>query len=181
MEEKQGHNKNPSERLHESLQELIGLHRQLYEIVKYEHEAITQADTKATYEAVANKEALLHWIHRAELERQSIALELRDSENIDDSAQPTLKEWIIHFQSKDPELANRLQSDLSALMVLVDRVKRQNQINGGLINQSLKHINNMKGNIFGETVPQGKTYNQLGQKNQSQGGTHAPRLVSKEV
>lgn len=181
MEEQQDQNSNPGKRLHESLQNLIGLHRQLYEITKHEHEAITQADTKATYESVANKEALIHWIHQAELERQAVTLALKKSEGFDEDSNPSLKELILHYQSLNPELATRLQADLSALVILVERVKKQNQINGGLIEQSLKHINNMKGNIFGETTHQGKTYNQMGQKNQAGGTPHGPRLVSKEV
>ncbi len=181
MENKQDQEINPGERLHESLQNLIGLHRQLYEIVKSEHEAITQADTKATYEAVANKEALIHWIYQAEQERQAITVELKQSEGIEDSNARTLKEIILHYQVKEPALSNRLQSDLSALVILVERVKKQNQMNGSLIDHSLKHINNMKGNIFGETTHQGKTYNQMGQKNQAGGNAHGPRLISKEV
>ncbi|MBU6152691.1 MAG: flagellar export chaperone FlgN [Bdellovibrionales bacterium] len=181
MEKEQDQKNSPGNRLHESLQGLIGLHRQLYEIVKHEHEAITQADTKATYEAVANKEALLHWIHQAELERQALSLELKSFESLPDESNPTLKELIIHYQVKSPELASRLQADLNALVILVERVKKQNQVNGSLISQSLKHINNMKGNIFGETTHQGKTYNQLGQKNQAAGNPHGPRLISKEV
>jgi len=181
MEKEQGNVLSHGERLHSSLQDLIGLHRQLYEIVKLEHEAITQADTKGTYEAIANKEALIHWIHQAELARQVVARQLRESENLDNSEIPTLKELIIHFQVKNPDLANRLQSDLSALVILVDRVKKQNETNGKLVEQSLKHINNMKGNIFGETTHQGKTYNQMGQKNQAPSNSHGPRLISKEV
>lgn len=172
---------NPGERLHQALQGLIGLHRQLYEIVKAEHEAITQADTKATYEAVANKEALIHWIHQAELERQAISFELNSHEALDAGQSPSLKELILHYQSTNPGLSARLQSDLNALVILVERVKKQNEINGTLIEQSLKHINNMKGNIFGETTHQGKTYNQMGQKNQNAGSAHGPRLISKEV
>jgi flagellar biosynthesis/type III secretory pathway chaperone len=181
MENERDSKNSPGDRLHESLQNLIGLHRQLYEIVKQEHEAITQADTKGTYEAVANKEALIHWIHQAELERQAITLELEDLEPANGGNSVTLKEVILHFQVSRPDLSAKLQSDLSALVVLVERVKRQNQINGNLIDQSLKHINNMKGNIFGETTHQGKTYNQMGQKNQAGGTPHGPRLISKEV
>jgi hypothetical protein len=181
MEKEQDQKTNPGDRLHESLQNLIGLHRQLYEIVKHEHEAIVQADTKATYEALANKEALIHWIHQAEMERQAITLELKDSEGFAEATNPSLKELILHYQVKQPELTSRLQSDLSALVILVERVKKQNQLNGSLIDQSLKHINNMKGNIFGETTHQGKTYNQMGQKNQAGGTPHGPRLISKEV
>jgi len=172
---------NPGDQLHECLQELIGLHRQLYEVVKTEHEAVTQADTKATYEAVANKEALIHWIHGEELNRQAVARRIRDDEGIPGEHAPTLKEIIVCFQSRDPGLAQRLQSDLQTLVVLVERIKKQNSLNDALIAESLGHINNMKANIFGETTHQGRTYNQQGQKNQANSNAHGPRLISKEV
>jgi len=149
--------------------------------VKTEHEAITQADTKATYEAVTNKEALIHWIHREELNRQVITQAIRSEENIPSDHPLTLKELIIRFQSRDSELSSKLQGDLQALLVLVERIKKQNELNGSLVSQSLNHINNMKSNIFGETTHQGKTYNQMGQKNQANSNAHGPRLVSKEV
>ncbi len=176
MEENQNASGNPYERLHDSLQELIGLHRQLYEVVKAEHEAITQADTKGTYEAVANKEALIHWIHREELNRQVIAQALPESDR-----SPSLRDIIASLQGRNNDLADRLQADLHALVVLVERIRTQNRLNGELVDRSLGHINNMKANIFGETTHQGKTYNQNGQKNQAGSNAHGPRLISKEV
>jgi flagellar biosynthesis/type III secretory pathway chaperone len=181
MEKEQNGIQNPGEKLHESLQGLIGLHRQLYEVVKSEHEAITQADMKATYEAVTNKEALIHWIHREELGRQAVTLEICATENIPAHPSPSLKEIIARIQPRNPDLGTRLMADLNALLILVDRIKKQNELNGTLVGQSLGHINNMKANIFGETTHQGRTYNQMGQKNQANSNAHGPRLISKEV
>lgn len=181
METLSQNSSSQGEILHESLQKLIGLHRQLYELVKLEHEAITQADTKGTYEAVANKEAVIHWIHQEELNRQAITHLLVQSEGVNVEGSASLRGIIIHYQVKRPELSNRLQSDLSALVVLVERIKKQNDINGELIQLSLRHIGNMKNNIFGETTHQAKTYNQMGQKNQANANAHGPRLISKEV
>ena len=158
---------NPGEKLHESLQELIGLHRQLYEVVKSEHEAITQADMKATYEAVTNKEALVHWIHREELNRQAITQRIRVQEGIPGDHQPALREIISRILPRNADLSSKLQADLQALIILVERIKKQNELNGALVSESLEHINNMKSNIFGETTHQGRTYNQQGQKNQA--------------
>ena len=180
MEENIPSNQIISERLHESLQELIGLHRQLYETVKTEHEAITNADLKLTYDAAANKEALVHWINQSELSRQAIVYTLAQAEGIN-PATPSLREIIIHFQGKNLELSNKLQTDLTTLIVLVDRVKKQNEINGKLLEASLRHVNAMKRNIFGETTHQAKTYNQQGLKNQGSANAHGPRLISKEV
>jgi flagellar biosynthesis/type III secretory pathway chaperone len=166
--------------LHETLQDLIGLHRQLYEVVKSENEAITQADVKATYEAASAKEALIHWIHQAELSRQAVVRTWCEAESIA-APDATLRNLILREQGRNPGLADRLQADLSALLVLVERIKKQNELNGSLVNESLKHIQNMKQNIFGETNPKAATYNQSGQRNAGSTNAHGPRLISKEV
>jgi flagellar biosynthesis/type III secretory pathway chaperone len=168
---------NLSTKLHESLQELIGLHRQMYEVVKSENEALTNADVKGTFEAATTKEALVHWIHQSEMSRQAVVYALAAQEDLEN---PSLKDLIIYFQSKEPELSQQLQTDLSSLVILVERIQNQNRVNGELVERSLKHIHNMKKNIFGEVSP-AKTYNQQGQKNQYSAGASGPRLVSKEV
>ncbi len=172
-------NKTLSVKLHEALQDLIGLHRQLYEVIKQENEALMNADVKATYEAAASKEALIHWIYQSEMSRQAVVYALAQAEGLS-SFTPSLKELILHFQSKDPDASNQLQTNLNTLSVLVDRIQRQNKQNGSLVENSLKHIHNMKKNIFGEVSP-AKTYNQQGQKNQVSAGADGPRLISKEV
>ncbi len=170
----------PQNKLHESLQELIGLHRQLYEVVKAENDAITNADVKGTYEASTAKEALIHWIHQAEMSRQAVVHALSYEEKLE-TRTPTLREIIIHYQVGRPELSQQLQVDLTSLLVLVDRIKKQNELNGKLVEASLKHIQNMKKNIFGETSHQGRTYNQQGQKNTASANENGPRLVSREI
>jgi flagellar biosynthesis/type III secretory pathway chaperone len=170
----------PAERLHESLQELIGLHRSLYEVVKTENEAITNANLKETYEAAAAKEALIHWIHQAEMSRQAVVYTLINEEGLDPT-NPSLRQLILHFQSAQPELSQKFQTDLTTLIVLVDRIKKQNELNGKLVESSLRHINSMKKNIFGETTHTARTYNQQGQRNQAGANEHGPRMISKEV
>ncbi len=169
-----------SDKLHESLQDLIGLHRQLHDVVKSENEAISNADIKGTYEAAAAKEALIHWIHQSEMNRQTIVFAIAQEENLETQT-PSLRELILHFQSSDLEASSRLQSDLSVLVILVERIKKQNEANGSLVAASLKHIDNMKKNIFGETTHQARTYNQQGQKNTASSNEHGPRLISREV
>ena len=170
--------KNLPEKLHESLQELIGLHRQLFEVVKAENEAISQADIKATYEASSTKEALLHLIHQAEMSRQTIVYTLSEEQGL---TNPSLKELVLFFQAAQPKTSEQLQSDLHVLILLVERIKKQNELNGSLISASLKHIGNMKKNIFGETTHQARTYNQQGHKNEASANEHGPRLISREV
>ena len=150
-------NQSITERLHGSLQELIGLHRQLYEVVKAENEAITNADVKLTYEASANKEALIHWIHQSEMSRQAVVHALVAEEGLDVQSPPSLRELILHYQSKNPDVSQKLQTNLTSLLV-----------------------HNMKKNIFGETN-QSRTYNQMGQKTQANANENGPRLISKEV
>ena len=169
--------KNLSTKLHEALQELIGFHRQLYEVVKAENVSLVSADVKGTFDAATTKEALVHWIHQAEMSRQAIVQALAEQEDLQS---PSLKDLIIYFQGKDSELSNQLQIDLNSLVILVERIQNQNRVNGKLVEESLKHIHNMKRNIFGEVSP-AKTYNQQGQKNQTKAGAAGPRFISKEV
>jgi flagellar biosynthesis/type III secretory pathway chaperone len=180
MENRTDKNQDYAAGLHETLQELIGLHRQLYEVVKSENEAITQADVRATYEATSAKEALIHWIHQAELSRQIVVRNWCEAGQIN-PAEASLRNLILRTRERDSALADRLQADLSTLMVLVERIKKQNELNGSLVNESLKHIQNMKQNIFGETNPKAATYNQSGQRNTGSSNAHGPRLISKEV
>lgn len=173
-------NEKLTEKLHQSLQDLIGLHRQLHEVVKSENDAISNADVKATYEAAAAKEALIHWIHQSEMNRQTVVYTIAQEEGLESNS-PTLRELILHFQPRDMDASNTLQSDLNMLVLLVERIKKQNELNGKLVAASLKHIDNMKKNIFGETTHQARTYNQLGQKNTASANEHGPRLISREV
>ncbi len=169
---------DPGDLLHEALQELVGLHKQLLEVIRQEAQAITQADVKATFEATSAKEALVHWIHRAELGRQVITQTLSEHLKIKNVS---LKEIILHFQSHDAPLSARLQSDLNMLVTLVERIQSQNKENGKIVERSLKHVQSMRKNIFGEVPSENKTYNQQGQKNQASVGSTTARLISKEV
>ncbi|MBS1959351.1 MAG: flagellar protein FlgN [Bdellovibrionales bacterium] len=170
----------PREKLHQSLQELIGLHRQLYEVIKNENEAITNADVKGTYDAAAAKEALIHWIHQSEMSRQAVLYTLCKEEGLENES-PSLRDLIAFYSGRDNEISDKLQTDFNTLIILVERIKKQNEMNGKLVEASLKHIHNMKKNIFGETTHQARTYNQQGHKNTGSTSEHGPRLVSKEV
>lgn len=100
---------NLGEILHESLQDLIGLHKQLLEVVKQEAEAITSADVKNTFEATSSKEALIHWIHRSEQSRQVIAHSIAEQIKLEN---PSLRQIIAHYQIDYPTLSQQLQTDL---------------------------------------------------------------------
>jgi len=144
--------------LHQSLQDLIGLHRQLL---------------------AESKEALLNWIMQSENQRQQVVRKLSDQLSLD--SKTTLKQMILHFQSANPSLSAQLQTDLNALVVLVERIQLQNSQNAKLIAKSLEHVDAMRKNIFGEAQVESKTYNKSGQKNQPERGSTGPRMISREV
>lgn len=165
--------------LHQSLQDLIGLHRQLLDVVRQENEAVLNADSKTLFEVTASKEALLHWIMQSENQRQLVVQRLSDQLSLD--SKTTLKQMILHFQSVNPVLSSQLQTDLNALVVLVERIQLQNSQNAKLIAKSLEHVDAMRKNIFGEAQVESKTYNKSGQKNQPERGSTGPRMISREV
>ena len=78
-------------------------------------------------------------------------------------------------------MSQQLQTDLSALIVLVERIQSQNRINAKIVERSLENVDAMRKNIFGEVTSENKTYNQYGQKNQASVSSTGPRLISKEV
>lgn len=164
--------------VHNSLQELIGLHRQLLDIVRQENAALVQADTKNTFEVVAAKEALLHWIHQAETNRQSTVFQLAERDGLIDT-QSTLREVINSYQKSHSDEAKSLELDLSTLQVLVERIQKQNKLNEQIVEQSLKHLNQMKKNVLNETHQQPTTYTSQGQAQSTK--SQQSRLVSKEV
>jgi len=127
--------------LHESLQELIGLHHQLWESVRLENEALSLADVKRTYEATSSKEALIHWIIQAETDRIRVVERLASKMNL---TAPSLKEIIYALEgskdSNENQLAQQLNKDLNTLVILVERIKKQNASNLVLVEASLKNV-----------------------------------------
>ncbi|MGZ3700077.1 MAG: flagellar export chaperone FlgN, partial [Bdellovibrionota bacterium] len=62
--------------IHQVLQRLLGLHRQLLDTVRLEREALTQADLKGIQEASVAKQALVEAIRQSDTERMGLVGEL---------------------------------------------------------------------------------------------------------
>jgi hypothetical protein len=163
--------------IQQALQKLIGLHRQLLETVRMEHDALVQADVKGVEEAVFAKQALIAGIRQAEAERiralAELALALKKP--LKDLG---LTQLIIEVQGRDPRTAEQLRSAFNALTILIKRATEQNGENRALVERSLEHVNAMKKNVLGEARPNTAVYDQKGQRSTGQGGS---RLLSKEI
>ncbi len=165
------------DRIYQSLQKLIGLHRQLLETVRMEHEALAHAQLKEIQEAVCAKEALIAAIRQKESERVKCIAELalylkRPARDL------TLPEIIIAIQGTQRAKAEQFRSAFNALTILVQRIREQNDENRGLVERSLDHVQNMKKNVLGESVPRSDVYTNQGQKT---GGLSGARLISREA
>lgn len=161
----------------ESLQRLIGLHRQLLDACRMEREALIAADLKLIEESTLTKQTTVEAIRAAEGARlQRVAdLALALKQPVHDLSLPNLA---ILVQGKEPKLAEQLRSAFNALTVLIQRITEQNEDNRALIHKSIAHVNDMKRNVLGEAVPRSDTYTAHGQK---AGVTGGARLISKEA
>ncbi len=164
--------------IHQSLQALIGLHRQLLETVRREREALTQADLSGIQEATFAKEALIEQIRNVDAARTRSLAELALSLKRP-MRELTLTNIVISVQTMFPKHADQLRSSYNALQVLTDRISEQNGYNRELIERSLEHVHNMKQNVLGESVPASSTYSAQGQKVNR--GASGARLISQEA
>lgn len=163
--------------LHQNLQRMIGLYRQLLDTVRMEHEALVQADLKNIQDTTLGKQALIEGIRATESDRLRIigalAVEWKKPPR-----ELTLSSVIVTIQGHDPKSAEQLRSAFNALTVLVKRVAEQNEENRGLVDRSLAHIHEMKRNVLGEAEPRSGGYDQKGRRS---GKLGASRLLSKEA
>jgi flagellar biosynthesis/type III secretory pathway chaperone len=163
--------------IYQIIQKLIGLHRNLMDVVRAEREALTNADLKGIQDANAQKEALVQAIRQQEADRLRTVGELaiqwkRPFKDL------SLQNIIIAVQGTDLKAAEQLRSSFNALTHLVSRVQEQNRYNAELLEKSLAHLLSMKKNILGEATPKSDTYNPQGQKTSSSASS---RLISKEA
>lgn len=163
--------------IHQILQRLVGFHRQLLEVVRSEREALASADLKGIQESTYAKEALIESIKLLEAERIR-ALTILAAIWKKPVQELTVSSIAILIQGEDPKGAEQLRSSLNALAILVNRIQEQNDYNRELVERSLEHLQNMKNNVLGETVPKSQTYNPQGQRSSPVNGA---RLFSKEI
>jgi flagellar biosynthesis/type III secretory pathway chaperone len=163
--------------IHETLQRLTGLHRQLLDTVRLEREALVAADIARIEEATLAKQALIEGIRAGESNRirhtAELAVLLRKP-----LRELTLPNLIVAIQGMNPKLAEQLRTDFNALTLLIKRIAEANKENQALVSSSLEHIQQMKTNILGESVPKSSTYTAKGQKS---GGIQGSRLIHKEA
>jgi flagellar biosynthesis/type III secretory pathway chaperone len=165
------------ELLHQVLQKLIGLHRQLLDTVRLERDALVQANLKDIQEATFAKQALIEAIRQTECQRISVLEQVAKAWGIA-PAGLTLSEVIIRIQGSDIKTAELLRSVLNTLTILVKRVSDQNDENRILVDGFLNHLAEMKKNVMGESLPRSDVYNQAGKRAPQPSGA---RLISKEV
>jgi flagellar biosynthesis/type III secretory pathway chaperone len=163
--------------IHDSLQKLMGLHRQLLDTVRLEREALIGADLKGIQEATCAKEAIIEAIRQAESARLkhvgALALEWKRP-----FRELTVTNIIIAIQAVDSRGADQLRSAYNALTILMQRIREQNEQNRLLVERSLEHVHNMKRNVLGEAAPRSDTYTPQGQKTNGPPGS---RLISREA
>ena len=166
--------------IYESVQKLVGFHRQLLDVVRQEREALVNADLKSLQETTSAKEQIIEAIRAQETKRLKATSELtldwkRPFKDL------TLTNIIIAIQGVDPKGAEALRSTYNALTILIQRTVDQNKANRELVERSLEHVHNMKKNVLGETVPRSNTYSQQGQRVNATGAQRGSRLISKEA
>lgn len=148
-------------KLYDVLYRLVGHHRRLLELVRHEKTVLVDADLHKIREATHAKEVMISEIRQAE----GIRLKLVGTlvvEHRRPAGELTLPNIIVLYQGEQPEVAAQLSSVFNTLKILIQRITEQNQENQQLVEQSLKHIRNMKDNAIGEADPYSKTYSKTG-------------------
>jgi len=163
--------------VYQTLEKLVGLHRQLLDTVRMERDALVQADKKGVEEAVRAKQAIIEAVRMCESERLKKVgeLALLWKKPLRDLTLPLI---IIAIQGEDPRAAEQLRGAYNALTILIQRITDQNNDNRAFVEKSLEHVHAMKRNVLGESVPKSNTYTQQGQKSNPVNGA---RLISKEA
>src|SRR5205823_5142985 len=112
--------------IYQVLQKMIGLHRQLLELVRLEREALVQANLMEIQNHTCAKQVLVEAIHQAEKERQNLVVELAGRLKVPPQ-EFTLPNIIIAIQGNDSKRAEQYRSAFNALTILIQRISEQNQ------------------------------------------------------
>jgi flagellar biosynthesis/type III secretory pathway chaperone len=163
--------------VYQTLQKMVGLHRQLLEVVRVEREVLVQADLTGIQNAALTKQSLIEEIKHFEAQRVKQTGELAVTWKVP-LRELTLPNIIILAQGSDAKAAEQMRTIYNVLTVLIQRITEQNQSNMMLVEKSLEHVHQMKKNILGEASPQSVTYGHQGQKVTSH---QLSKLISKEV
>jgi hypothetical protein len=163
--------------IHQILERLVGLHRQLLETVRFEKASLIAADLSGIQEATSAKETLIEAIRVQEkLRIEQLALIALASKRPFSTL--NYQAVILLSQEKDQKKSEQIRTSSNALLLLIQRIREQSGYNLELIETSLGHIENMKKNILGEASPEAQVYSQQGQK---KNGPQGARLLSAEA
>jgi flagellar biosynthesis/type III secretory pathway chaperone len=162
------------------LQRLLGHHRQLWDQVRAERDALINADRNLIQEVALTKKALVESIRDLEgqrLNRMAVLAQLwkRAASDL------PLSEIIVLIQTRDPQLSQSLRTSQNALRHLIERIQALNESNRQLVENSMKHVDAMKRNLMGEVEPRSALYTPTGNKTAPSAATGQSRFISKEA
>ncbi len=142
-----------------------------------EREALIAASIPRIEEATVAKRALIEAIKAAESARLRVVTELAVALKTP-MRELTLPKIIVAIQVLNAKLSEQLRTGYNALSLLIKRIEEANKENQQLVENSRAHIQAMKNNVLGETVPRSSTYTAKGQKS---AGMNGARLIQKDA
>lgn len=145
------------ESLRSVMSELLGIYRQLLDVLRIERDALISVDVKQVRETTLAKDMLIATLRIAEDKRTQVVDTLIDPE-------VSLEDLAISIQAKWPEMAQHLRSTATALRILVRRAHEQNAENQSYAEHGLKHLSRMRSTLLGEDEPKQTAYGARGQK-----------------
>jgi hypothetical protein len=163
-----------------SLQKLLGLHRQLWDQVRTEREALVNANRNSIQEIALAKKALVISIREIETKRLSTVSKIAGIWK-KPGQELLLSEIILAVQTRDPPLSQSLQTLQNALRHLLERIQILNESNRQLVDASMKHVDVMKRNLMGEVEPRSSLYTQSGNKSPTSAQAAQSRFLSTEA
>lgn len=164
--------------LAQNLQKQLGLHRELLENLRREHQALLNAEMREIQEITYAKEIVLATLGQVERDRVAIMEKLVDGRLIKELPQ-SVTQVVLAVQGEHVNDAAALRSTCQALRVLIERITKVNQENSQLAHSALKHLEQMKTNVLGEAQRKAETYTDRGSK--QTGNARESRLLSAEV
>lgn len=151
------------EQIYKKLQDLIGLHRQMLEIVRLEKQALIENDLDRIQDLVTLKSGIITTIAYRENERKKIVKQLSETLG-KDSGVVNLKFIIEREQELDLQAADKIRNVATTLKMIIDRINKQNNENKELVNSCLKHVAVLKNNVLGGQEAQAEIYTGQGKK-----------------
>jgi len=162
----------------QTLQELVGSYRQLFEVVREERECLISMDVKKIEEMTHKKELIIEDIFRKERDRRKTVQQLSKLWSVSED-KVTISQVVFRTQPINIKLASDVESIWRTLDLQIKRTADQNQYNRELLEKSLSHLESMKQNILGASAAKSETYNPYGKK--SGASTSEPRIISREA